>query len=107
MAQQQAPNMQNMAPAGAYVAPPPPYAAAVPAPAGTPDGCCANNKRSALYTWLPLSLRIGIFLCIANYRPGNQPVYRLCSGRQAENGLQTGVDFRLKSWHCHACSSHA
>ncbi|GJP31588.1 hypothetical protein CLOM_g14090 [Closterium sp. NIES-68] len=68
MAQQQAPNMQNMAPAGAYVAPPPPYAAAVPAPAGTPDGCCANNKRSALYTWLPLSLRIGIFLwCLISF----------------------------------------
>ncbi|GJP40120.1 hypothetical protein CLOM_g24406 [Closterium sp. NIES-68] len=64
MAQQQAPNMQNMAPAGAYVAPPPPYAAAsaAPTPASAPDGCCANNKRSALYTWLPLSLRIGIFL---------------------------------------------
>ncbi|CAI7772045.1 unnamed protein product [Closterium sp. NIES-53] len=62
MAEQQVPSMQGMNAGSFNAAPPPPqYAAPAPSNSAGADGCCANNKRSALYTWLPFGLRIGLF----------------------------------------------
>ncbi|CAI7784509.1 unnamed protein product [Closterium sp. NIES-53] len=59
MAEQQVPSMQGMNAGSFNAAPPPPqYAAPAPSNSAGADGCCANNKRSALYTWLPFGLRI-------------------------------------------------
>ncbi|CAI5487038.1 unnamed protein product [Closterium sp. Naga37s-1] len=90
MAAQQAPNMQGMsfnaAPPPQFAAPPPQYAAPVPAPAPSNQACCCdNNKRSALYTWLPFGLRIGIFLfCLVSFS--------LCfATKQAMTGYAAGA----------------